>query len=70
MVCACPSRVRLNEWSASRWAASGQSPAALGVPDCFGHLAVLGEPSGGAPVQPGYFFRQPPAELQLEEIRE
>jgi len=28
MVCACPSSVRLNEWSASSRAASGQSPAA------------------------------------------
>ena len=42
----------------------------LGVPDGLGHLAVLGEPSGGAPVQRGYFFGQPPAQLQPEQIGE
>jgi hypothetical protein len=29
MVCACPSSTRLNEWSASSRAASGQSPAGV-----------------------------------------
>ena len=70
MVCACPSSVRLNEWSASSRAASDQSPQRLGVPNGLDHLAVLGEPRSGAPVQRWYFFGQPTAQLQPQEIPE
>src|SRR5579871_2283444 len=45
MVCACPSRVRLNEWSASSRAASAQSPAAwvCRVVDAIRHTPAAGD---------------------------
>jgi hypothetical protein len=48
------------------------SPVArrLDVPDGLGHLAMLGEPPGGAPVQNRHLFGQRPAQLQPQEIRE
>ena len=55
----------------------GQQPGRLGpvarrlrVPDGVDHLALQGEPSGGAPVQPRHFRGQRPAQLQPEQIRE
>ena len=42
----------------------------LGVPDGVDHLAMLGEPRGGPPVQRRHLFGQRPAQLQPQEIRE
>ena len=70
MVCACPSSVRLNEWSASSRAALGPVARRLGVPDGVDNLAVLGEPPGGEPVQRRHFLGQRPAQLQPQQVRE
>jgi hypothetical protein len=42
----------------------------LGVPDGLGHLAVVDEPSGGAPVQRRHVLGQRPAQLQPEQVPE
>ena len=42
----------------------------LGVPDGVDHLAMLGEPSGGPPVQRRHLFGPRPAQLQPQEIPE
>ena len=55
----------------------GQQPGRVGpvarrlrVPDGLDHLAMLGEPRCGPPVQRRYFFGQRPAQLQPQEIPE
>ncbi len=70
MVCACPSSVRLNEWSASSRAAPGQSPAACVCRMASTTWPCADEPSGGAPVQHRHLLGQRPAQLQPEQIPE
>ena len=41
----------------------GPVPRRLGLPDSLGHLALHGEPSGGAPMQSRHLVGQSPAQL-------
>jgi hypothetical protein len=40
------------------------------MPDGLDNLAMLGEPSSGAPMQCRHFFGPRPAQLQPQEIRQ